>query len=326
MEYTLERVCAHPVFATLNPEEKKFIRVRFLPPELNRFAKDNVHMAALVAFGDLPHIKSVPALQMMLDDFKAGVYAGKHTIVVDSSGNTAHAVARLANAFGFKDVKVVLSADVPDSKKGILAALSSVEIIEVGGGKSVAARAREEAEKSGHVHLNQYAHPSNPLAHEYYTGPEIVRSLHRAPAVVAIAMGSAGTAYGVARYFKKHHPHTRVVGVRPKLGEQVPGARDEKKMASVTFPWQELVHTVIEMSRKTAFIGMRELWSAVEPQPGPTSGLAWKGLEQAILSEAVGPLSSLDGATIAFLCPDDGRFYSDRTLGELDTDQGLLSL
>ena len=84
------------------------------------------------------------AVQIMLEDFKNGLYEHKHTIVVDSSGNTAHAVARLAPAFGFKEVKVILPADVPETKKGIISVLPFVEIIEVGGGKNVSERQKKK--------------------------------------------------------------------------------------------------------------------------------------------------------------------------------------
>ena len=71
-----------------------------------------------------------------------------------------------------------------------------------------------------------------------------------------------------------------VLGVRLKPGQRVPGARDQKRMENVvTLPWQESVTDVVEMDRKESFIGMRRLWSAVEPQPGPSSGLAYGGLE-----------------------------------------------
>src|SRR3989344_3910587 len=177
MERTLEHVQADPIFQALNPEGKQFMGVRWFQKELNPYVQQDIRIAALILFGMFPHIKTVPAFQMMLEDFQNGIYNDKHTIVVDSSGNTAHAVARLARAFGFKEVKVVLSVDVPESKKGILAALSSVELIEVGAGKSVSQRAKEEAQKSGHYHLNQYIHLGNMRAHELYTGPEVLRVL-----------------------------------------------------------------------------------------------------------------------------------------------------
>ena len=298
------------------------MEARWLPSSLNPFG--DIEIAALITFTIFPHIKTVATVQMMLEDFENGLYDDKHTIVVDSSGNTAHAVARLARAFGFSEVKVVLSVDIPESKKGILAALSSVEIIEVGASKSVSQRAKEEAQKPGHYHLNQYCHMGNVHAHTMYTGPEIVKMLPVNFVLVAIAMGSGGTACGVGRHFKRWHPGKVVLGVRPKLGEQVPGARDSKKMADiVTLPWERYVDAVVEAGRKDSFIGMRQLWSVVEPQPGPTSGLAFKGLMHYLRGLNAEERNKLRGKTVGFICPDDGRFYSERTMGELDPAQGL---
>jgi cysteine synthase len=92
----------------------------------------------------------------------------------------------------------------------------------------------------------------------------------------------------------------------------------------VRLPWRDVVDVVVEVTRKDSFEGMRRLWSVVEPQPGPTSGLAWRGLMQylngTLTDEGFGKLR---GKNLAFICPDDGRFYSERTTGELDTGQGL---
>lgn len=316
---------ADPIFQALNPEGKRFVDLRWFPSEINPYVRYDIRIAALIPFGVFPHLKTVPTIQMMLEDFKNGMYRNKHTIVVDSSGNTAHAVARLARAFGFGEVKVVMSADVPESKKGILAALSSVELIEVGGGKSVARRAEEEAEKPGHYHLNQYGHMGNVRAHELYTGPEILRLLGGDLAAIAIAMGSGGTAAGVGNFLKQEQTGIRIVGVFPALGQQVPGARDRKRIADISkLPWEPVVDSIIEISRKDAFIKMRQLWGTVEPQPGPTSGLAWCGLKSYLQSLGPKGLEKLRGKTVAFICPDDGRFYSERTTGELDTAQGII--
>jgi len=320
----MDTVYADPIFQALNPEGKQFMSARQLPGRLNPYVASGIEVVALIPFGMFPHIKTVATVQMMLEDFKNGLYDGKHTIVIDSSGNTAHAVARLARAFGFKDVKVVLSVDVPESKKGILAALSSVELIEVSAGKSVAGRAKEEAEKPGHYHLNQYSHMGNLRAHELYTGPEVLRVLGNKAAVVSVAMGSGGTVAGIGSFLKQKKSETVVLGARPTLGEQVPGARDRKKMAEVvTLPWKKFVDTIVEAGRKESFIGMRKLWSAVEPQPGPTSGLAFVGLMKYLAGLNQGEIERLRGKSVGFICPDDGRFYSERTTGELDTDQGL---
>ena len=324
MERTLEQVYANPVFQAMNPEGKHFLEARWLPPELNALDKYGLRVAALIPFSAFMHIKAPMAVQMMLEDFKEGRYEGVHTIVVDSSGNTAHAVARLAPAFGFSEVKVVLSTDVPESKKGVLSALSSVEIIEVGKGKSVAGRAKEEAQKPGHYHLNQYSHMGNIRAHELYTGPSALHALGDDAAIVAVAMGTGGTAGGVGKFFKREHPKTTVLGVRLESGQRVPGARDQQKMEEVvTLPWQTSVDAVEEMDRKGSFISMRRLWNAVEPQPGPTSGLAWGGLEKYVQKLSPVDREALRGKCAGFICPDGAALYSERTTGELDTDQGI---
>ncbi len=323
---TLKQVEDDPIFQALNPEGKEFMQVRFLPGRLNPFlASHSIEVVALIPFGLFPHIKTIPTWQMMLEDFKNGLYKNKQTIVVPSSGNTVHAVARLAKTFGFTKVKAVMSTDVPDSKSGMLRAFGlPVNIMQVA---DVAGTALEEAEKPGHYHLNQYAHPGNVRAHELYTGPEIVRALGSDVSkigVVAVAMGSGGTACGVGRFFREANKKTTILGVRPTLGEQVPGARDKKRMEEVvTFPWEDVVHDVVEVGRKESFIGTRQLWSAVEPQPGPTSGLAWKGLMQYLGDLTPTRLEALRGKYAGFICPDDGRFYSDIIKAELDPDQGI---
>ncbi len=312
-----------PVVRSLDPERKHFLEASEISEPMNPFENEGISMMALTIKG-FPHIKTVPAFQMMLEDFNAGLYKNKHTIVVDSSGNTAHAVARLAPAFGFKNVIVVLSADVPEVKKSILAALSTVDIIIVGKGKDVALRAREEGERKGFIHINQYSHMGNARAHEFYTGPEITRALNKNIGVIAIAMGSGGTVAGVGSFLKKNYPDTVVLGVRPNPGESVPGARNKKKMdAVVTIPWEESVDFVVDISRKMAFKNTRRLWQFVEPQPGPTSGLAYSGLVSFMGCIGDKGRSSLEGTNIAFLCPDDGRFYSDLFLSELEPEQGI---
>lgn len=324
MKRTLSEVERHPVFKALNPIGKRFMIARFLPDHLNPFAAYQIKVAALVPFTIFPHIKTIPAFQMLLEDFKKGVYEEVHTLVVPSSGNTVHGIARLARAYDLK-VKAVMSSDVPDSKAGILKAFGiGINVFQVG---NVAETTLEEAAKPGHFHLDQYSHPGNPRSHEHYTGPEIARVLegHSVHAIAA-ALGSAGTALGLVNFISKStwSSGTRVIGVRPKLGEQVPGARDEKKMFEVVrFAWQQKLAAVTEISRKEAFLATRELWSAVEPQPGPTSGMAWAGL-RAYLHDLVARHEEPRGQTVAFVCPDDGRFYSAQMIAELDPDQGLV--
>lgn len=331
----VQRVPINPVEHALNPERKKLLDVYWLPEFLlkKEWVRCGIRVAALVAFQRLAHIKMIPAYVMLMAAYQAGFLNNVEWIVVDSSGNTAHGIARLAVALGFK-VKVVLSTDVPENKIGILTSLPEVEVIAVS--SSVAVRAREEAQKPGHYHLNQYVDPNNTQAHFLYTGPEMLRLLGDDLAYVAISMGTGGTAAGVEKFFieqsvkRKIDRRPRVIGVRPILGEDVPGARDEERGKVSELLWRDRFseQKIIKVTRKEAFKGMRELWGGLAPQPGPTSGLAWRGLQSfldmhlATLSEH--ELFMLRGKTVAFLCPDDGRFYTERLSGELRPEQGVV--
>jgi cysteine synthase len=325
VERSLSQVYQDPVFQAFDPKNRQFMIARWLPSTLNRFGRGyDIRMAALIPF-IFPHIKTVPTFQMMLEDFRGGLYKGKHTIVVDSSGNTAHAVIRLAQAFGFSKVIVVTSTDAPDSKIGILKAFG--DFADVQQVSKPEETARELGQKPGHYHLNQYAHEGNMHAHWMYTAPEIVRVLGGDASqigVIAIAMGSGGTVAGVGSYFKLGDAkETTIVGVRPSPGEQVPGARNAKKMEIVKLPWSAVVDDIVEINRKQSFIGMRELWNVIEPQPGPTSGLAYVGLVRHLIEMGDKKREALRGKCVAFICPDDGRFYSDVIRAELDSNQGL---
>jgi cysteine synthase len=323
---TLEEILNDPIVKAFNPKGKQFMEARWISGSLSRVSTAGASVAALIPFKAFPHIKAPATFQMMLEDSIAGRHVGMHTIVVPSSGNTAHAVARIAKAFGFKNVKVVLSVDVPESKKGILAALSSVYIIEVPKGRSTAKEAEEIARASGHYLLDQYGHEGNVHAHEYYTGPEIERVMGGDVDIMFIGLGSSGTATGVARYLKSNRPNRQVFGVRPLRGERVPGVRDGLQMDEVvTIPYREILDGIIEVSRKESFIWMRRLWDEVEPQPGPSSGMAFAGYLEWRKQLEGNRIKFLAGKKIGFICPDDGRFYSERTTGELDPDQGLSS-
>ena len=316
-------ILKHPIIKELNPDGRNFLKAHVLSSRLNPYDSEGISMYALTVCG-LPHIKAVPAFGMMASDFNRGMYEGKHTIIVPSSGNTAHAVARLASAFGFKKVTIVLPTDVPPIKRAILAALSSVKIIETPG--STMDVAKEEAERDGCYVLDQYNHPDNAKSHEVYTAPAVIWALgyHYKLHALGVSLGSAGTAMGLSRGVKDLYPETKIIGVRPALGEQSPGTRDAKKMEIIQLPWRTSLDALIETGgRKESFIRMRQLWSEVEPQPGPSSGLAFDGLLRYLSGLSDDARQKLRGKQVAFMCPDDGRFYPEYTLGELDVHEGM---
>ncbi|MFA6519917.1 MAG: pyridoxal-phosphate dependent enzyme [Candidatus Paceibacterota bacterium] len=321
---SLAEVCAHKIVNSLNPRLHDFIKVRWLSSKLNPYLHShNIEIGAAVAFMNIPHIKIVAAFGMMMEDFESGLYNNVDTLVVPSSGNTAHGVALLAPAFGISRVKVIMSSDAPEAKKSVITMIPWARLICPEGARKVEEVAREEASQPGSLLLDQYKHDGNVSIHRECTGPQLLRACGNNLDLAVGGMGSGGTITGVSQYLKSVRKDIIVLGVRPKKGERVPGNRDYDQMeAVVTLPYKSAVDDIAEVGREESFLMTRKLLGEVQPQPGPSSGLAYVGLLQ-YLARSPDVVELLRGRNAVFICPDDGRFYPGPTFGTLDPDQGL---
>ncbi|MBU6214907.1 pyridoxal-phosphate dependent enzyme [Patescibacteria group bacterium] len=325
---SLKEVLAHPIVRALNPYDNAFIAIRWLSSRLNPYLQSyDIHIGAAIAFmGGFPHIKVVSAFGMLMEDFKAGRYDGIDTLVVPSSGNAAHGVALLAPAFGIPRVKVVMASDTPEAKANVIKLIPWASLHFPAGTKSVEEAAIEEANQRGSYLLDQYKHPGNVLIHAACTGPQLLAEAGDGLAIVAAAMGSSGTITGVSHYLRSVAPRIHMLGVRPKLGERVPGVRDAKRMdAVVTIPYQTAVDSLFEVGRVESFTKTRLLMYEVLPHVGPSSGLAYAGLLGYLeyLENIPGLLDLFAGKKAVFICGDDARFYPGPMFSTLDPDQGL---
>ncbi len=77
----------------------------------------------------------------------------------------------------------------------------------------VAKRLNKEL-KNSHI-LDQYANPSNPLAHYDGTAEEILASCDGKLDACVITAGTGGTLTGIARKLKERLPNIKIVGVDP---------------------------------------------------------------------------------------------------------------
>ena len=78
---------------------------------------------------------------------------------------------------------------------------------------SVARRLNAEIPNS-HI-LDQYANPSNPLAHYEGTAEEIWRQCGGKVDMLVAGAGTGGTITGIAKKLKEYNPNIQVVGVDP---------------------------------------------------------------------------------------------------------------
>ena len=166
-------------------------------------------------------IKDRIALTMIEAAEKDGRLKPGGTLVEATAGNTGLALALVAAQKGYKLV-LVIPDKMSEDKIFHLKALGAECIItrsDVGKGHpqyyaDMAERIARET--PGAFLANQFGNPANPYAHETTTGPEIWQQMdHKVDAVVA-GVGSGGTVAGLAKFFNKVSPKTRIILADPE--------------------------------------------------------------------------------------------------------------
>ena len=281
----------HPIAKNLNPWRQKYVEVKNeLSPNLNPYRNSHeIRISAAITYTDLPHLKTASVFETMRWEYERGLYKDVDTLVVPY-GNAAQAAGILARAFGIKRVAVVLPGDEYT--------------------------ALEELDKSRSRVLNVFGHLKGRHIHEYRTGPLLTKAVDGPIGLIAVAMGSCNTVVGLSRYFKRvGFSDTIILGVRPKLGERVPGTLDGAQMGQlVKLPYRKALDELVEVTREEALAGALDLRGEVTPQPGFSSGLAYAGLMKFLSGSSSADLSDLlHGRHAVFVCPDDGRIYPELT-------------
>jgi cystathionine beta-synthase len=167
-------------------------------------------------------IKDRIGLSMIEAAEKAGKIRPGDTLVEGTAGNTGIGLALVAQQKGYKLILVV-----PDkmSREKIfnLKAMGAQVVLtrsDVAKGhpdyyQDLAERLARET--PGAYFINQFGNPDNPAAHEFGTGPEILRQMADVGGLDAIVFGcgSSGTMTGLSRCFAKESPGTELILADP---------------------------------------------------------------------------------------------------------------
>jgi len=158
--------------------------------------------------------------RMVEDAEKSGRIKPGDTLIEPTSGNTGIGLALAAAIKGYRMI-ITLPEKMSQEKVNILKALGA-EIIRTPTEAAwdspeshigVAQRLNREIPNS-HI-LDQYANPSNPLAHYDGTAEEIYEQMEGKLDAIVISAGTGGTITGIARKLKEKLPNLRVIGVDP---------------------------------------------------------------------------------------------------------------
>jgi cystathionine beta-synthase len=153
---------------------------------------------------------------------KRGDIAPGATLVEGTAGNTGIGLALVARQKGYKLILVV--PDKMSREKIFNLKAMGAEVVltrsDVAKGhpdyyQDLAARIATET--PGAYFINQFGNPDNPAAHEFGTGPEILRQMAEVGGLDAIVFGcgSSGTMTGLSRCFAEHAPNVELILADP---------------------------------------------------------------------------------------------------------------
>ena len=182
-------------------------------------------------------VKDRPALRMMQDAMADGRLTRDKILIDSTSGNTGVAYSLYGAALGVR-VRLVMPSNVSKARKDIARAFGT-EIVfsdpmegSDGAIRQVRAIVQEDPER--YFYPDQYANPSNPLAHYLGTGQEILDAVGERITHFVAGLGTTGTMMGTTRRLKEHTRPIRCIAVEPS--EALHGLEGLKHLASSLVP------------------------------------------------------------------------------------------
>jgi cystathionine beta-synthase len=259
-------------------------------------------------------VKDRIGVRMLVDAERAGRIQPGDTLIEPTSGNTGIGLALAAAVKGYRLI-ITMPEKMSQEKQVVLEALGA-EIIRTPTEAAwdspeshigVARRLREVI-PNAHI-LDQYANPSNPLAHEEGTGREIIDQCGGQLDAVVMTAGTGGTVSGVARVIKRELPHVQIVGVDPEGSILAgPGEIRSYKVEGIGYDFipevldVKLVDRWIKSNDRDSFRVARQLIRQEGLLVGGSSGAAvWAGMQ---VARDLGA-----GKRVVVILPDSIRNY-----------------
>lgn len=163
-------------------------------------------------------VKDRAALRMIQDAIADGRLTKGKTLIDSTSGNTGVAYSLFGAALGIP-VRLVMPSNVSQARKDIARAFGTEVVysdpLEGSDGAIRLVKQIVAEEPDRWFYPDQYANPSNPLAHYHGTGNEILRDVGDRISHFVAGLGTSGTMMGTARRLREHHRPIRCVAVEP---------------------------------------------------------------------------------------------------------------
>ncbi len=259
--------------------------------------------------------KDRPALEMILQAEHDGLLKPGGTIVEPTSGNTGVGLAIVAAQRGYKCVFVMTDKVAPEKVSLLRAYGAEVVVCPVAVAPEDPTSYYKVAERLTHelnaFRPNQYANPSNPVAHYKTTGPELWQQTGGRITHFVAGAGTCGTITGTARYLREKNPNIKIIAADPE-GSVFSGGSGRPYLVEGVgedfFPaaWDaSLYDDIIAISDEESFLTARRVSREEGILIGGSGGMAVAAAIR--VAKATQP-----DDIVVVLNPDSGRGYLSR--------------
>ncbi|MFA6755496.1 MAG: cysteine synthase family protein [Bacilli bacterium] len=251
------------------------------------------------------------AVLEMLKEYSAKGLINKDTMIIEpTSGNTGIALCAFANYFDFKAV-IVMPSSMSEQRKALMKDYNGTLVLVDGGMKEAVKEAnRLHQENKNSIILGQFDNEDNLKAHYLYTAKEIYDDISDLSYVFA-GIGTGGTISGIGKYFKKHHPQTKIIGIEPAssplISKGISGPHEIQGIGANFIPKnykKEFVDSVITVTNEEAIDTAKEIVKEEGLLVGISSGAALIGAINTIKT------LGLKDIKVVVIFPDTGERYS----------------
>ena len=254
-------------------------------------------------------IKDRVALSMVEAGEQSGELTRDKIILEATSGNTGIGMAMMCAAKRYR-CQLIMPESASIERRLIMQAYGAEIILTPakrktdGAIEKAYALAREYPER--YFLADQFNNPANWQAHYTTTAPEIWAQTEGRVTDIVTTLGTSGTAMGLSRWFREHHPEVRVIAVEPYPGHKIQGLKNMKESYRPGIFDKTLPHAIVNVADEDAFDTARRLAAEEGVFAGMSSGAA--------LSAAIERAGELDRGCIVAILPDGGERYLSTTL------------
>ena len=254
-------------------------------------------------------VKDRPALAMVLDAERRGLFGEGRRLLDATSGNTGIAYAMIGAAMGIPVTLCLPDSASPERKKILRAYGAELRITDpMAGSDGAILEARRLVAEAPErwAYLDQYSNPENWRAHYRTTGPEIWEQTGGAITHFVTGLGTSGTFMGVGRFLRETRPEVQLISVEPD--SPFHGMEGMKHMASAIVPPiydPALADEAMEQPTEEAYRMVKRL----AREAGLLVGISSGGNVAAALKVAAGLRS---GTLVTVLCDGADKYLSDR--------------